>query len=75
MEMRTRMAALLTAIVIMSATLLSGCWNLTEIDQLAVVAGVAIDKGQNDRLRITVETVEVDLQRIRTKAKNTDHGR
>ncbi|NLK86935.1 MAG: Ger(x)C family spore germination protein [Clostridiaceae bacterium] len=59
MEMRTRMAALLTAIVIMSATLLSGCWNLTEIDQLAVVAGVAIDKGQNDRLRITVETVEV----------------
>ncbi len=57
--MKTRILAMLTAIIIISSTLLSGCWNLTEIDQLAVVAGVAIDKGSNDRLRITVETVEV----------------
>lgn len=57
--MKTMMAARLTAIVIIASTLLTGCWNLTEVDQLSVVAGVAIDKGSNDKLLITVETVEV----------------
>lgn len=48
-----------TTIIIISAVLLTGCWDHVEIDQLMVVAGVAIDKGEGDKLIITVETVEV----------------
>jgi spore germination protein KC len=48
-----------TAIMIISSVLLTGCWDHVEIDQLMVVAGVAIDKGEGDKLVITVETVEV----------------
>lgn len=48
-----------TTIIIISAVLLTGCWDHVETDQLMVVAGVAIDKGEGDKLIITVETVEV----------------
>ncbi len=37
----------------------SGCWNYREIDQLSVVAGVAIDKGIHEKYSITVELVDV----------------
>jgi len=39
--------------------LAAGCWNYKEIDQLSVVAGVAIDKGIHKKFSITVELVEV----------------
>jgi spore germination protein KC len=57
--MKMSMIIRMTAIIVMSAVLLTGCWDHVEIDQLAVVAGVAIDKGDADKLIITVETVEV----------------
>ncbi|HHU55810.1 MAG TPA: Ger(x)C family spore germination protein [Acholeplasmataceae bacterium] len=35
---------------------LSGCWNYTEVKEFINVAGVAIDKGENERFKVTVET-------------------
>ena len=37
--------------------LLSGCWNYREIDRLAIVAGVAVDKGINHKYLVTLEII------------------
>lgn len=37
--------------------LLSGCWNYREIDLLGIVIGMAVDEGENQKYRITVEIV------------------
>ncbi len=57
--MKTKSIALLSAMIFLFPVTLSGCWNYIEIDQMAVVGGVAIDKGISDRVRITVEIAEV----------------
>lgn len=38
---------------------LTGCWNYKEIDQLAIVAGVTIDKAEDNKLLVTTELVNV----------------
>lgn len=38
---------------------LIGCWNYQEIKELIGVLGVAIDKGENERFLITVETIKL----------------
>jgi len=45
--------------VLLNIIPLNGCWNYREIDQLAIVAGIAIDKGINEKFSITVEIVEI----------------
>ncbi len=37
----------------------SGCWNYREIDKLAIIAGVAVDKGKEGQYLITPEIVEI----------------
>jgi spore germination protein KC len=37
----------------------SGCWNYRELDKLAVVAGVGVDKTPNGQYRVTVELVKL----------------
>lgn len=38
---------------------LSGCWNYSEIDDMSIVAGVAIDKNKADNnIQMTVEMVD-----------------
>ena len=49
---------LLSLIVFLNSIMTSGCWNYREIDKLAVVAGVAIDKGTDERYKMTVEIVQ-----------------
>jgi len=38
---------------------LSGCWNYREIDEMAIVVGVAVDKGINKNYLVTMEIVEL----------------
>lgn len=46
--------------IIIPMTILSGCWNYTEIDKIAIVSGVAIDKGrEGNKFMITAEIVEI----------------
>ncbi|WP_342564109.1 Ger(x)C family spore germination protein [Paenibacillus sp. FSL R7-0345] len=50
------MAVLLAAVMLFS---LSGCWNYTEIDDMSIVAGVALDKNKADHnIQLTVEMVD-----------------
>lgn len=41
---------------------LTGCWSYREVDKLAIVLGMAIDKGENDNYLITVEIVNLQTQ-------------
>ncbi|MNO41807.1 Spore germination protein A3 precursor [compost metagenome] len=39
---------------------LSGCWNYTEVDDMAIVAGVAIDRDKaNGKIQLTAEMVDI----------------
>lgn len=50
------LSALLSVAMLIS---LSGCWNYSEIDDMSIVAGVAIDKyKKEDNLQLTVEMVD-----------------
>lgn len=37
----------------------SGCWNYREVDKLAIVAGVGVDKTPMGKYRVTVEIVKI----------------
>jgi spore germination protein KC len=49
---------IMATIFAINILLCTGCWNYVEIDQLAIVAGVAIDKTNNDTYKMTVEIIE-----------------
>ncbi|KHL92792.1 hypothetical protein QW71_27060 [Paenibacillus sp. IHB B 3415] len=48
---------------------ISGCWNYTEVDDMSIVAGVAIDKNKADgKLLLTVEMVDTNGGLDKTQA-------
>ncbi|MBM7702182.1 Ger(x)C family spore germination protein [Metabacillus iocasae] len=47
----------LLVIVLCCTTFLSGCWDLIELSELSVVSGLAVDKGENKRYKVSVEAV------------------
>ncbi len=56
---RVKLLILITLLSV-CAFLLSGCWNYREIEKLAIVSGVAIDKAENGKVLVTVEIINVD---------------
>jgi len=50
---------LLTLVILINSIFATGCWNYKEIDELAIVAGVAVDKGINNQFKVTVETIQI----------------
>jgi spore germination protein KC len=38
----------------------TGCWNAREIDELAFVMGIALDKTQNNEIKVTVQIAKPD---------------
>jgi spore germination protein KC len=59
--MKSRCRYILLVVVLAANTmLLSGCWNYREIDKLAIVAGVAIDREQEtNRFLMTTEIIDL----------------
>lgn len=54
--------------MLITMLLLSGCWNYREIDKLAIVSGLAIDKNaQGDQFLLTAEII--DLKETMTQSK------
>ena len=49
----------LCIIILSNSIMLTGCWNYREVESLSIVAGTAIDKGENARYRLTVEIVKL----------------
>lgn len=50
-------------ILLMNSILTTGCWNYREIDELSIVAGVAIDKGEDNAFQMTVEIIQISSGR------------
>lgn len=50
----------LVLIIIMILFFLTGCWNYRELDRLAIVSGVAVDKSEKgDKFLLTTEVIDV----------------
>lgn len=53
--------ALLFVIIVLTTIFLTGCWNYTEIDKIALVSGMAIDKSDSGKgYEINVEMIDVE---------------
>lgn len=50
---------LLLLIILACCSVLTGCWNYKEIEQLAIVAGAAVDKNEDGSVHLTVEIVDI----------------
>ncbi|WP_147532939.1 Ger(x)C family spore germination protein [Bacillus marasmi] len=58
--MRPRNEFRLLFVVVLCLSLLTGCWNYREIEEMLIVGGVAVDKGKNGEYQITVETFLIE---------------
>jgi spore germination protein KC len=55
--MKKRIAALLCILIMVS--LLQGCWNYREVDNLQIVAGVAVDRGyEGHKFHLTIDLAD-----------------
>ena len=52
-------AFMLIVILIFSSIIFTGCWNYREVEQLAIAAGVAVDKNADGTVHITIEVVNI----------------
>ena len=51
------MRKLITALLLF-CFLLSGCWDYKDLDKLSIVTGMAFDKAEDGRLKVTLEIVD-----------------
>jgi spore germination protein KC len=56
--------------VIFITVLFSGCWDYREIDKLSIVTGVAIDRTENGKYRMTFEIVDTQEGGIEKQIKS-----
>ncbi len=60
-------------LLIISMVTMTGCWNYHELDQMAMVAGVAVDRGTNGyRYHLTIEYLDTSSSAIKSKLMETD---
>lgn len=58
--MKKSKRVLISIFVFIYLLCIAGCWNYRELDDLAIVAGAAIDKGADGQYTVTTEVVDVD---------------
>ncbi|HYK74741.1 MAG TPA: Ger(x)C family spore germination protein [Pseudoneobacillus sp.] len=51
--------------------LLSGCWDKVELNEIAIVSGITIEKGENARYRVTVSAINSAEQSKTSMMGNT----
>lgn len=61
--MKKTRITLLIFIIFINSIFLSSCWNYREVDELSIVAGVAVDKGIENQFEMTVEIVQISSAR------------
>ncbi|MGE5678532.1 MAG: Ger(x)C family spore germination protein [Pseudomonadota bacterium] len=55
-----RVKTILTIFIVLICTIFTtGCWNYKEVDEMAIVAGVAVDKSENDKYLVTAEILHI----------------
>ena len=55
---KTKLLCFVSVFVIINI-LFTGCWDYKEVDEFIIVAGVAVDKGDFQKYKLTVETILV----------------
>lgn len=56
---RKAVRLVLLAVLVASLTMLTGCWNYRETEGLNIVCGLAVDRGEQKRYRMTFETLDL----------------
>lgn len=51
--------------------LLTGCWDQRELSDISIVTGMAIDKGKNDKYKLTVEAINATELNDKTAGGNS----
>jgi germination protein, Ger(x)C family len=67
--------ALLIFIILINTALAAGCWNYREVEKLSIVAGIAVDKGADNKYQISVEIIQISGgkdSKTTTKVLTTD---
>lgn len=59
MILKINRIVLLISMLTVSIIIFTGCWNYKEVDQLAIAAGAAVDKGEDGNMHITIEVVNI----------------
>lgn len=63
---------LLTIFIILIAIFSTGCWNYREIDKLAIVSGIAVDKTvSGENYQVTAEVVDISTSTKEPKFNST----
>ncbi|WP_400245463.1 Ger(x)C family spore germination protein [Niallia sp. JL1B1071] len=57
--------------ILNSLFLLTGCWDRKELSEIKVVAGMAIDKGENAKYKVTVEALNAAELNTQSAAGNS----
>lgn len=62
LAIKLKISKLLLIIIVLAAScvVLTGCWNYKEIEQLAIIAGAALDKNEDGSIHLTVEVVDIE---------------
>jgi spore germination protein KC len=58
-KLKINKALILIFVLIFNSLILTGCWNYKEVDELAIAAGVAVDKNADDTVHLTIEVVNI----------------
>ncbi|MFP9130485.1 Ger(x)C family spore germination protein [Niallia sp. BSM11] len=53
-------------ILICLGTLLTGCWDRRELAKTSIVTGMAVDKGESFKYKLTIETTEAREMNVKT---------
>lgn len=62
---------LLLLIILINTIFVTGCWNYREVDEMSIVAGLAVDKGIGNQYQITVEIVQISAGKETKKTSKT----
>lgn len=49
----------LILILLLSSITLTGCWNYREVDKMSIVVGVAVDKGEKEKYKVTASIIQI----------------
>ncbi|GAB6170609.1 Ger(x)C family spore germination protein [Paradesulfitobacterium aromaticivorans] len=56
--MRGKRGIVFLLCILFVTLLTTGCWNRKELDRLAIVAAVGVDKGQDQKIKLTVQIIK-----------------
>ena len=57
--------------LIVITVLLTGCWDQRELADISIVTGMAVDKGKNEKYKLTIEAINATELNAKTASGNS----